>query len=45
MLKIGSIVWGVTDVPRAVRFWCAALHYVPAEEPSEDWARLLPERS
>ena len=43
MLKIGSIVWGVTDVPRAVRFWCAALRYVPAEAPSEVWARRLPE--
>ena len=42
MLKIGSIVWGVRDVPRAVEFWCAALNYRPLREPSEDWAILVP---
>ncbi|APO72042.1 glyoxalase/bleomycin resistance protein/dioxygenase family protein (plasmid) [Rhizobium gallicum] len=42
MLKIGSIVWGVRDVPRAIEFWCAALNYKPAREPSEDWAILVP---
>ena len=26
-IEIGSIVWGVKDVPTAVTFWCAALHY------------------
>lgn len=42
MLKIGSLVWGTKDVPRAIEFWCAALHYKPAREPSEDWAILVP---
>jgi catechol 2,3-dioxygenase-like lactoylglutathione lyase family enzyme len=42
MLKIGSIVWGVRDVPRAIEFWCAALNYQPLREPSEDWAILVP---
>lgn len=47
MLRIGSIVWGVRDVPRAIRFWCAALGYRPLREPSDaepsdDWAILVP---
>jgi catechol 2,3-dioxygenase-like lactoylglutathione lyase family enzyme len=42
MLRIGSIVWGVRDVPRAVDFWCKALDYRPLREPSEDWAILVP---
>jgi catechol 2,3-dioxygenase-like lactoylglutathione lyase family enzyme len=42
MLRIGSIVWGVRDVPAAIRFWCAALNYQPLREPSEDWAILVP---
>lgn len=42
MLRIGSIVWGVKDVPRAIKFWCAALDYKPLREPSEDWAILVP---
>lgn len=42
MLKIGSIVWGVRDVPRAIEFWCAALNYRPLKEPSGDWAILVP---
>lgn len=41
-LKIGSIVWGVLDVPRAIEFWCAALDYQPLREPSADWAILVP---
>lgn len=43
MLKIGSVVWGVSDVPRAIEFWCRALDYRPREEPSADWAVLVPE--
>lgn len=43
MLQIGSIVWGVRDVPRAIRFWCAALEYRPLREPSDDWAILVPQ--
>jgi catechol 2,3-dioxygenase-like lactoylglutathione lyase family enzyme len=42
MLKIGSIVLGVKDVPRAIEFWCAALDYKPLREPSADWAILIP---
>jgi len=42
MLRIGSIVWGVRDVPRAIAFWCAALGYRPLREPTEDWAILVP---
>lgn len=43
MLRIGSIVWGVRDVPGAIRFWCAALRYRPLRPPSDDWAILVPE--
>ena len=42
MLRIGSIVWGVRDVPRAIDFWSAALDYRPLREPSDDWAILVP---
>ncbi|MGE0724421.1 MAG: VOC family protein [Alphaproteobacteria bacterium] len=42
MLRIGSIVWGVGDVPAAIRFWCAALDYRPLRPPDEDWAILVP---
>lgn len=42
MLTIGSIVWGVEDVPRAIKFWCAALDYEPRDLPSVDWAVLVP---
>jgi catechol 2,3-dioxygenase-like lactoylglutathione lyase family enzyme len=42
MLRIGSIVWGVRDVPKAIQFWCAALDYRPLREPSNDWAILVP---
>lgn len=43
MLTIGSIVWGVRDVARAIQFWSAALHYKPLREPSADWAILVPQ--
>ena len=42
MLRIGSIVWGVRDVPRAIAFWSEALRYRPLREPSDDWAILVP---
>jgi catechol 2,3-dioxygenase-like lactoylglutathione lyase family enzyme len=42
MLRNGSIVWGVRDVPRAIQFWCDALDYRPLREPSDDWAILVP---
>jgi hypothetical protein len=43
MLKNGSIVWGVRNVPRAIEFRCAALHDKLLREPSADWAILVPE--
>lgn len=42
MLTIGSIVWGVRDLPAALRFWTAALAYHPLREPEPDWAILVP---
>lgn len=43
MIRIGSIVWGVRDIPRAVAFWTAALGYRTLREPDVDWALLGPE--
>ncbi len=42
MLKIGSIVWGVRDVPQAIRFRSEALDYRLLREPDVDWAILVP---
>jgi catechol 2,3-dioxygenase-like lactoylglutathione lyase family enzyme len=42
MLRVGSIVWGVRDVPRAIAFWSAALDYRLLREPDIDWAILVP---
>lgn len=42
MISIGSIVWGVQDIDRAVAFWTTALDYVPKREPDVDWASLVP---
>ncbi|MEF2277772.1 VOC family protein [Deinococcus sp. YIM 134068] len=42
MLTIGSIVWGVRDVPRAIAFWTQALNYRLRNEPDDDWAVLVP---
>ncbi|MFJ6633777.1 VOC family protein [Streptomyces sp. NPDC091376] len=42
MLRIGSVVLGVSDVPRAAAFWMKALRYVPREEMEEDWVVLVP---
>ena len=42
MLKIGSIVWGVRDVPRAVEFWTAALNDRVREDMDKTGAVLLP---
>ncbi len=41
MLEIGAIVWGVTDIPRAIRFWCEALDYRCKYE-NVDFAILIP---
>jgi len=43
VIRIGSIVWGVRDLPRAVAFWSEALGYRPLREPDVDWALLAPE--
>ncbi|MFI1393414.1 VOC family protein [Streptomyces sp. NPDC020681] len=42
MLRIGSVVLGVSDVPRAAAFWMQALGYVPREEMEDDWVVLVP---
>ncbi|SCK55783.1 VOC family protein [Streptomyces sp. WMMB 322] len=42
MLRIGSVVLGVSDVRRAVTFWTQALGYVPRDEVEETWAVLVP---
>ena len=43
MIRIGSLVWGVREMPRAIAFWSAALGYRPLREPDVDWAILVPE--
>lgn len=40
MLQIGSIVWGVNDIPQAMQFWMAALDYEPMYPPDFDWVLL-----
>jgi len=42
MLSIGSVVWGVRDVPRATEFWSRALDLVPREDADDDWVLLVP---
>ena len=42
MLKIGAIVWGVTDITQAVGFWSQALDYVTKYPPEPDFAILIP---
>ena len=42
MLSIGSVVWGVRDVPRATEFWSQALDLVPREDADDDWVMLVP---
>lgn len=44
MLRIGSFVWGVLDLQRAMTFWKQALHYTEREAPSADWVVLVPEK-
>jgi catechol 2,3-dioxygenase-like lactoylglutathione lyase family enzyme len=43
MLSIGTVVVGVNEMRRAVRFWEQALGYVPRDEVEDDWAVLVPE--
>ena len=42
MIEIGSVVWGVIDIPRAIAFWSEALDYKLAYPASDDWAILIP---
>jgi len=42
MVRIGSIVLRVDNLPRQTEFWAAALDYVPRDEPSDDFALLRP---
>ncbi|WP_030057152.1 MULTISPECIES: VOC family protein [Streptomyces] len=43
MLTIGSLVLGVSDMPRAVAFWTAVLDYAPRGGLIEDdWTVLVP---
>jgi catechol 2,3-dioxygenase-like lactoylglutathione lyase family enzyme len=42
MLRVGSVVWGVRDMKRAIAFWCGSLDYELLRDPEEDWAILLP---
>ncbi|MFE7464394.1 VOC family protein [Streptomyces sp. NPDC057499] len=43
MLRVGSVVLGVSDVRRATAFWTEALGYVPREEETaDDWVVLVP---
>jgi predicted enzyme related to lactoylglutathione lyase len=42
MLRIGALVWGVRDIPRAISFWSAALDYVLKYPAEEDFAILVP---
>lgn len=42
VVRIGSIVMGVSDVRRAMEFWCRALGYVPREAPEDTWVVLTP---
>ncbi|MFF0412596.1 VOC family protein [Kitasatospora sp. NPDC004745] len=43
MLTLGSVVLGVSDMPRAVAFWTAALGYRARDgEVGADWTVLVP---
>ena len=42
MMRIGSIVIRVDDLPRQMRFWSAALGYVVPDVPIDDFVILRP---
>ena len=43
MIRVGSIVIRVDDLPRQAAFWAAALDYVPREDPSDsDFVLMRP---
>jgi catechol 2,3-dioxygenase-like lactoylglutathione lyase family enzyme len=41
MLSYGLVVLGVSDVPRAELFWCAALGYERCPDPFGGWSTVL----
>jgi predicted enzyme related to lactoylglutathione lyase len=41
MLRVGSIVLGVQDVERSIKFWEQAVDYQLREAPDDDWATLV----
>lgn len=41
-MEIGSIVWGVIDLERAIAFWSRALNYRLGRPADVDWAMLVP---
>jgi hypothetical protein len=44
VLRVGTVVLGVDDVPRAVEFWTRALDYVRRDpvRPGAEWVVLVP---
>ncbi len=42
MIRVGSIVIRVDDLPRQRQFWAAALDYLPREGDGDDFALLHP---
>jgi catechol 2,3-dioxygenase-like lactoylglutathione lyase family enzyme len=42
VIRVGSIVIRVDDLPRQVAFWSAALDYVPRQGDDDDFALLRP---
>jgi predicted enzyme related to lactoylglutathione lyase len=41
-LRLGSVVWGVMDITRAIRFWAQALDHQLKYSTEADWAILVP---
>lgn len=41
MVRIGTVVFNVEDVPRAAEFWAKALGYAPREGADAGWAMLV----
>jgi predicted enzyme related to lactoylglutathione lyase len=41
MVRVGSIVINVPDVPSAAEFWAKALDYAPRDGADEGWAMVL----
>jgi predicted enzyme related to lactoylglutathione lyase len=42
MIRVGSIVIRVDDLPRQIAFWTAALDYVAPDSDADDFALLRP---